>query len=410
MKLRPFIFWPHLIAGVLAGVVILIMCVTGALLAYEKQIIEWLEPDITTANAAVTTPLSIRDVTARLLEQHPDVAVSGITVKSDPESALTVAAGRRTLFVDPYSGAVLGEASRGGVRQALSALREWHRWLALSDDNRPLARAITGWANLIFLFIIASGIYLWFPRQWTARHLKTVTMFNGRLSGKARDFNWHNTIGFWSAIPLFIVVLGAVPISFSWAGALLFRAVGETPPPRGPEGPPQAGARGGREGAGAGREGRDRREERPVDLTWLEGVDVALAEGARRVPDWRSMSVRRPESNGELSVAIDRGTGGQPQHRSTLVVNRATAEVVRWETFGDQSLGRRLRSILRFAHTGEVLGLPGQTVAGLVSAGGAVLVWTGLALAWRRFSAWLRRRRTTALDVDETEERSGTAA
>ena len=47
---------------------------------------------------------------------------------------------------------------------------------------------------------------------------------------------------------------------------------------------------------------------------------------------------------------------------------------------------------MRFAHTGEVLGIPGQTIAGVVSAGGAVLVWTGFALAWRRFRAWLKRR------------------
>jgi uncharacterized iron-regulated membrane protein len=47
---------------------------------------------------------------------------------------------------------------------------------------------------------------------------------------------------------------------------------------------------------------------------------------------------------------------------------------------------------MRFAHTGEVLGLPGQTVAGIVSAGAVVLVWTGFALAWRRFRAWLSRR------------------
>jgi hypothetical protein len=39
-----------------------------------------------------------------------------------------------------------------------------------------------------------------------------------------------------------------------------------------------------------------------------------------------------------------------------------------------------------------VLGIPGQTVAGLVTAGGAVLVWTGLALAWRRWRAWMKRR------------------
>ena len=65
-------------------------------------------------------------------------------------------------------------------------------------------------------------------------------------------------------------------------------------------------------------------------------------------------------------------------------------------TFADQTPGRRLRSWLRFAHTGEYYGLTGQTVAGLVSAGGVVLVWTGLALALRRLTAWIGRRRQTA--------------
>jgi uncharacterized iron-regulated membrane protein len=69
---------------------------------------------------------------------------------------------------------------------------------------------------------------------------------------------------------------------------------------------------------------------------------------------------------------------------------------MRAESFQDLSAGRRLRSWLRFAHTGEVYGLTGQTIAGLASAGGAVLVYTGLALALRRFISWLRRRRDGA--------------
>jgi uncharacterized iron-regulated membrane protein len=69
----------------------------------------------------------------------------------------------------------------------------------------------------------------------------------------------------------------------------------------------------------------------------------------------------------------------------------AAGMVVNWETFADQSAGRRLRSMLRFAHTGEFWGLPGQTLAGLVSAAACVLVWTGFALASRRFRAWQSR-------------------
>src|SRR5690606_36699136 len=63
----------------------------------------------------------------------------------------------------------------------------------------------------------------------------------------------------------------------------------------------------------------------------------------------------------------------------------------------DASAGRRLRSRLRFLHTGEALGLFGQILAGLASLGAVVLVWTGLALSWRRFF----RRRRTATGVKE---------
>ena len=98
-----------------------------------------------------------------------------------------------------------------------------------------------------------------------------------------------------------------------------------------------------------------------------------------------------------LTFNIDRGNGGQPQKRAQLVLDRATGEVVKWEPFSANTRGRQLRSVLRFAHTGEVAGIIGQTIAGLVSMGGAMLVVTGLALAIRRFRAWLAKRARPAL-------------
>jgi len=76
------------------------------------------------------------------------------------------------------------------------------------------------------------------------------------------------------------------------------------------------------------------------------------------------------------------------------VLDPVTAEVVRWEPFEGQNMGRRLRAWVRPLHTGEAAGLVGQTVALVASAGGAVLVWTGIALAWRRFRSWRRRARS----------------
>ncbi|HET6565839.1 MAG TPA: PepSY-associated TM helix domain-containing protein, partial [Xanthomonadales bacterium] len=101
--------------------------------------------------------------------------------------------------------------------------------------------------------------------------------------------------------------------------------------------------------------------------------------------DWNSLSLRLPVSaGGEASFGLDRGNGGQPHKQLTLVVDVASGKVTRTETFQQQTPGRQARVIIRRLHTGEVLGVAGQTLAGMASFAAVMLVWTGLALAWRR--------------------------
>jgi uncharacterized iron-regulated membrane protein len=383
MTLRTLIFWPHLIAGVLAGAVILLMSATGVLLTYERQLIAWSDSGFRSIQTADRrAPLSVAALLPNVRRDHPDLDISAVTLASDPAAPVSIAAGRQTVYADAYTGRLLGESTQG-VRRFMTQVRAWHRWIAVEGEGRPAARAITGWSNAIFLFIVASGIYLWFPRKWTWQHVRPVVWFSGGLRGKARDFNWHNAIGAWSAVPLFVVVVTAMPISFPWANALVYRAVGEEPP--------QQGGRSGREG-GPPRE--DARRDRPQPT--LDGLDALVTKAREQSPGWKTINLRLPASDrAPVAFAIDRGDGGQPQLRSTLSLDRSSGAVVNAETFSDQSLGRRLRSISRFAHTGEVLGLPGQTIAGLATAGGVVLVWTGIALALRRCRAWIVRRKRT---------------
>ena len=360
--------------GVTAGIVILTMCVTGVLLAYEKQITSWADTRGYRAAppTAETRHLPVETLVANAREAR-GANPTAITLKSDPSAPAEIAFGRdaAALFVNPYSGQVLGEGSRR-VRSFFRGVTDWHRWLGAKGDNRNVARAITGACNLGFLFLVTSGFYLWWPRNWNLKALRNVTWFRRGLPPRARDFNWHNTIGFWCAAPLFIIVISAVVISYTWAGNLVYRIVGETPPPpranqQQPQGPPAADA------------------STALNTAWL------VAE--QQVSDWRSITLQLPASaTAPLTFNIDGGTGGQPQKRGQLVLDRTTGAITRWEPFSSYTRGRQLRSILRFAHTGEVAGIPGQTIAAIVTLGGAFLAFTGLGLAFRRFYAWLSNR------------------
>ncbi len=375
-RLRKIIFWCHLPVGVTAGIVILIMSVTGVLLAYEKQITSWADTRGYRAAppAHETRHLPVETLVAKAREAR-GANPTAITLKSDPEAPAEIAFGRETsLFVNPYSGHVLGEGSQR-ARSFFRTVTDWHRWLGAKGDNRNVARAITGACNLGFLFLVASGFYLWWPRSWNLKAVRNVTWFRRGLPAKARDFNWHNTIGFWSAIPLFIIVISAVVISYTWAGNLVYRIVGETPPA------PRANQQPARTNNG---------ESSAEPITKL---DSAWSVAEQQVNDWRSISLQLPTSAAApLTFNIDRGTGGQPQKRGQLVIDRTTGAVTRWEPFSTYTRGRQLRSILRFAHTGEVAGIVGQTIAAIASLGGAVLAFTGLALAFRRLRGWVSTR------------------
>jgi uncharacterized iron-regulated membrane protein len=380
--LRNVVFWLHLSAGVIAGSVILIMSVTGVALTYEKQVVDWADrqgrPVPSSAGALVLSPETLL---ARVMEAQPGTAPTGLTMRADPKAAATVIFdGNKTLLVNPHTGATLGEPSPT-VRAFFRTMTSWHRYLALDGASRSTGRMVTGACNLAFLFIVLSGPYLWLPKIWSWIQFKKVLWFRRGLPGKAREFNWHNVIGVWSAVPLAIVVAGAVPISYPWASNLVYRLVGEAPPAA-----PSA-----RLAAP-----RERSEEAPA-MVRLEGMDAAWRRAQEQVPSWRAISIRlTAPPHAPLALTIDGGYAGQPQKRGTLTIDRSTSQVVKWETFDDLTPGRRLRTWLRFAHTGEFYGISGQTVAGLASAGGAVLAYTGMALAVRRLWSWLRRRRDRA--------------
>jgi uncharacterized iron-regulated membrane protein len=410
--LKKSVFWLHLAAGLAAGLVILVLGLTGVIMSFERQILE--------ANHGVkVTKATAEQVVAgpeKILGNHAGStpAASGVTYHSDPEMPVSVQFGRgKSSFADPYTGESLGEGN-AGLKGFFAWTLRLHRWLALEGTSRELGGNITKAANLVFLFLVVSGLYLWFPKRLSRTAFRAVATLKFRLKGRARDWNWHNTFGFWACIPLLFVVLTGLVMSYSWANNLIYQAVGETPPPkRGAGGPPAPGGerrstgggegrmaregrgeggqgerRGRREGGGA-REGRPAggpghdhgHEDAPVSLA---GLDAGFGKVKAASPGWRTIIVVAPKGpTADYSVSYSHR--GRPDLRRTLTVDLASGEIVKNEGFETQTTGRRIRTFVRWVHTGEALGWFGQALMGLASLAAVILVWTGAALSWRRF-------------------------
>jgi uncharacterized iron-regulated membrane protein len=418
MKLRTIVFWLHLLAGVAAGTIILVMSVTGILLAFERQLVAFVERQTRTVQlpAAGTPrpPLDVLVATAR--EAVPGGTPSGVILSADPTAAAVVNFGReQAVFVNPYTGAVLGHGA-ATLRGFFRVVTDWHRWLGAHGDRRELGRAVTGACNAAFAVLVVSGFYLWWPRRWTRLALKAVTVPSLKLRGKPRDWNWHNAIGVWSAPVLLFITLTGVVISYQWAGNLIYTLMGSEPPatPQRPVAGPPSRVGAGREGVGPGASG-GAPEGRPGRRPDGEGgarpsLDALFATAVRQAPHWRLINMRLPQRDAaQMTVMIEEADALHPYPRSTLTLDAATATVMKWEPYASANLGRTIRLWVRPVHTGEAGGLIGQFIAALASAGGAVLVYTGLALAWRRSRHFIRRhRRTGQPGREDTVHQEGT--
>jgi uncharacterized iron-regulated membrane protein len=392
--IRSILFWIHLSVGISAGVIILLMSVTGVMLGFERQMIAWIDgkPVVEQPGEA---PLPL-DTLMRLAGIERS-AIGSVVVKSAAQEPVTVRFRDRAIparALDPYSGEAIPTPQGGEGQAFFSGLRRWHRWIGASAaEVRATARAVTGAANLAFLFLVLSGLWLWWPRSWSLARLRNTAMFRRGLRGKARDFNWHHAIGFWSAVPLAIVVATGVFISYQWPERWLDRTLG-SPAEKAAAARVSTAATAGRAASISSSQARGAAEPR-APRTTEASLEALLDAAARERPDWSAVTMTLGAATDSThSVLVASGNTYRPDQRTTLVMDAtgARAAPLAIRDYASLSASRKIRAWVRFGHTGEVFGIAGQVIATLVTAAGALLVWTGIALSLRRFMAWRRRR------------------
>jgi uncharacterized iron-regulated membrane protein len=205
------------------------------------------------------------------------------------------------------------------------------------------------------------------------------------FKGKARDYNWHNVLGFWSLPVLTILAATAVVISFRWGHNLPFQAFGETPPEARNYGmmrtPPAI-------------------VPTPPAGTERKSLDEIVTLVTAAYPDWQHLGLELPSPEqlaepvpAPLSLGVTIPDPMPSRAYIPVEVDPFTGTILKATPFDTRSPGLQTRVWIRFLHTGGAFGFWGKVVATLATLASLVLVYTGFALTWRR---WLRSQRTQA--------------
>jgi uncharacterized iron-regulated membrane protein len=379
---RRVLFWSHLSSGIAAGIFIFIMSATGVLLAYEHQIMDWAgrRNHVSTLQA----PLDADRLAQIALQASPSGPRPSLVFEASPTAPVTVSRGRDgSILLNPNDGSVI-EDSASGLRSFFRVVEDWHR--RAGGDGQSTRAKLIDYGNLLFLFIVISGIYIWLPQVWRWRTIKGKIATQPKyVNAKVRDYNWHNAFSFWMLIPLFLISASGVMMSFPWANKLVYAAYGEEVPQR--RGPQIGnGQGGGGPGGGQRNEERGPRPERDAGAEGPRASFEALRQAAAaQVTNWTKMTL--PLSSGpQVEVAFELKSDEVRPPRQTVTLNAVDGSVVKVvkPQPNAQTPGQRARSWLRFVHTGEQYGIIGQTLAFIASFAACLLVYTGLALAYRR--------------------------
>ena len=369
MNLRKPLFWLHLIIGCFAAAFIFLMSLTGGALTYERQMIKMAEISDYPSPAAQNTPLLEFDELLEKSKQYTDQNTPSYIVENIEGAPVIMKEGRKTLaYLNPYTGEKMATPG-SGTKTFFKKLRAFHRWLTLDGKFSESGRLVNGIANLIFIALIISGIYLWLPKRMNLRSLKKGLQLARTYPNKsARNYNWHHVFGFYMAPILLVVVITAVFFSFKWPGKTLKTLVST--------------------------EMIQLTEPAELDLN-QEALQIPIALQLTIIntqyPQWQTIKFglnSSPKSTQHYQVNL--GNGGEPLKRVTIALDTISGVIIQEQGFADLSTYRKMRSYIRFLHTGEIYGLWGQTIVGFASLLACLLVYTGVLLSWQR---WRNSRR-----------------
>jgi len=343
---RKVLFQLHLVAAVAAGVFIVVLGLTGSVMAFEDELDHLTHPRLFRV-VPQGSPLPLRELSARAASRRPGKPVAGYGFGVSPDLSWWVSVGGAQVFVDEYTGEVLGE--RSGPTW-LAQVHQLHLRLLAGDTGKT----IVAWAGLLMLFVTSSGVYLWWP-------VKRVSI-NLAAGGRRVWFDVHNAVGVFAFVCLFLLALTGSVIGFErLTTPWLYGLTASTPMPGNATVVPRPGV------------------ER---LSPDEAVAVARATLPGAVP----IGVNVPGPKAAYRVALRYPEDRTPGGRSRVFVDPYGGGVVQAESSRTTAAGTRLVILNRAIHTGDIFGLASKTVMSLASLAAVFQAVSGLMM-------WLRRRR-----------------
>lgn len=388
----------HLWLSVPFGLIITLVCFSGAMLVFENEVNEWFRHDLYYVETVKESPLPMDKLLEKVATTLPDsVSVTGVSISSDPGRAYQVSLSkprRASLYVDQYTGEVKGKSERSGFFMFMFRM---HRWLldSMNPGNEGIfwGKMIVGVSTLLLVFVLISGIVIWWPR--TRKALKNSLKITATKGWKRFWYDLHVAGGMYALIFLLAMALTGLTWSFPWYRTAFYKVFGVEVQQRAAQGHEQksdaqkrdtklaAHREKKREGNEVRKGERSRRPENNHSdmysvtspfVYWQEIYDKL----GRQNPEYKQISI----SSGTASVSFNRFGNQRASDRYSF--NTDNGEFTETSLYQHQDKSGKIRGWIYSVHVGNWGGMFTRILTFIAALLGAALPLTGYYL-------WIKR-------------------
>lgn len=360
--MRKTLFNLHLYGALIVGLFVVIIGVTGSIMAFEDDLDHLFNPRLFHVQAAGSM-LPVADLFRAAAAAFPGEKINNLKLPQSPTDTVTFRVrGPQQVFLNPYTGRILGSRSPSTLLQTIHTI---HLTLLMGPTGRTIVTSVTG----VLLFLVISGIYLWWP-------LKRTSIKWG-ASARRINFDIHNVSGIYSAV--FLLVLGTTGIVVHYDNDVeryLHRREGTRPIPRNTPSVFHPG------------------------MTRIT-PDQAVQDAVAALPGTKALTLTLPANpKASYLVTLRYPEDLTPGGRSWANVDQFSGKVVNFQSSRTAPGASRAIILNRAIHTGDLFGYPSKI---LVSLSGLMLIIqaiTGYYLWWKKLRSQPVPERDAKVEAD----------
>lgn len=369
----------HLWLGLLSGIILIIVCLSGCLYAFKNQVSDWINRDkvfIESVSGKIHSPDDIKN---QLEKEGKNL--SSITIPEGQNRSFVVSYKNNGLdysvYYNQYTGKELGTPDVS-FSHFFEVVLDLHRNLLMGNTGRQ----INGIGVLMFCFLLFSGFILWIPKK--LKHLKQALTIKFSAKFFRVNYDLHNTLGFYTFLLLFFMAVTGLYVTYPWVKNALIISMGGTSISNIAENT--------EEDSNAFNilmnDMLNRQNEKNSPETKKEIPLQQIIKSANKILPYKAATtIELPnEENPRYTITkinTDNWLGAMLPDEITF---DKEGNLKSKDLFADKPLDKQFTSLSKPLHTGEILGLKSIILYFMVCLIGLSLPVTGFLIWWHRYS------------------------